>query len=281
MDKSNKSDIMSNSSISDQDSPEKQTKFVKLIDDGKTEIKYVYHISDVHIRNTQRHDEYKEVFAKTHKKLKTIIADNAETSVIVLTGDIMHTKTELSPEAIYLAYHFFKLLTDIASVILIPGNHDCNLSNMDRLDALTPIVQDIGKMDKLYYLKQSGIYQYQNIIFGVTSIFDEKLVSADKVTREVWKNVKYKNKYKIALYHGAVHNAKTDVGYRMNNQELLAEDFNGYDYVMLGDIHKFQYLNESKTIAYAGSLIQQSYGENLNNHGNIKMESEKWRVRIF
>ena len=60
-----------------------------------------------------------------------------------------------------------------------------------------------------------------------------------------------------------VHGAKTDVGYRMNNEQLLAEDFDGYDYVMLGDIHKFQYMNEEKTIAYAGSLIQQSYGENL------------------
>ncbi len=48
------------------------------------------------------------------------------------------------------------------------------------------------------------------------------------------------------MYHGPVHNAKTDVGYRMNNEQLLAEDFIGYDYVMLGDIHKYQYMNDEK-----------------------------------
>ncbi|AFX92764.1 putative hydrolase [Megavirus courdo11] len=58
----------------------------------------------------------------------------------------------------------------------------------------------------------------------------------------------------------------------MNNEQLLAEDFIGYDYVMLGDIHKYQYMNDEKTIAYAGSLIQQSYGETLNKHGVLKWD---------
>lgn len=261
----------SNSDLSES-SENKSFTFIKLKDDGKTEIRYVYHISDIHIRNTQRHIEYKEVFDRTYQKIKNQIGSNTKSSLIVLTGDIMHTKTELSPEAIYIAYHFFKALNEIASVILIPGNHDCNLSNKNRLDALTPIVDDIGKLDNVYYLKKSGIYQYYNIIFGITSIFDEILVPAKKIGTEIYKNIKQKNKYKIALYHGAVHGAKTDVGYRMNNDQLLAEDFDGYDYVMLGDIHKFQYMNDKKTIAYVGSLIQQSYGESLDKHGILKWD---------
>ena len=246
--------------------------FIKLKDNEKTEIRHIYHISDIHIRNTQRHIEYKEVFERTYQKLKSLIGTNKKTSLIVLTGDIMHTKTELSPEAIYIAYHFFRELNEITTVILIPGNHDCNLSNKNRLDALSPIVEDIGKLNNLYYLKKSGIYQYYNIVFGITSIFDDILVSAKKINPEIWKNIKQKNKYKIALYHGAVHGAKTDVGYRMNNEQLLAEDFDGYDYVMLGDIHKYQYMNDKQTIAYAGSLIQQSYGESLHGHGILKWD---------
>jgi len=246
--------------------------FIKLKDNNKTEIRYVYHISDIHIRNTQRHNEYKEVFEKTYQKLKSQIGQNKKTSIIVLTGDIMHTKTELSPEAIYIAHHFFKELNEIATVILIPGNHDCNLSNKSRLDALTPIVEDIGKLDNLFYLKKSGFYQYYNILFGVTSVFDDNLVPASKISKEIWKNIKQKNKYKIALYHGPVHGAKTDVGYRMNNEQLIADDFEGYNYVMLGDIHKYQYMDKDQTIAYAGSLIQQSYGENLTNHGILKWD---------
>jgi DNA repair exonuclease SbcCD ATPase subunit len=277
---------ISGNSVTDisEDSDNNSITFIKLEDNSKTEIKYIYHISDIHIRNTQRHAEYKEVFERTYQKLKSQIGTNNKISLIVLTGDIMHTKTELSPESFSIAQDFFKALSEITAVILIPGNHDCNLSNKDRLDALTPIVTGNVKIDNLYYLKKSGIYQYYNIIFGITSIFDDVLVNANKINNEIWKSITQKKKYKIALYHGPVHGAKTDVGYRMNNEQLLAEDFDGYDYVMLGDIHKFQYMNEKETIAYAGSLIQQSYGENLSGHGILKWnlfdgESELLEIR--
>ncbi|AGF85137.1 DNA repair protein [Moumouvirus goulette] len=273
------SEKSNNSELSE--SSDKSITYIKLEDDGKKEIENVYHISDIHIRNTQRHQEYRDVFEKTYCKLKSSIGNNKDCSLIVLTGDIMHTKTELSPEAISIAYHFFKCLNEIAPVILIPGNHDCNLSNKNRLDALSPIVEDVGKLQNLYYLKKSGIYQYQNIVFGVTSVFDDVLVSAKKINTEMWNKIKQKKKYKIALYHGPVHNAKTDVGFRMNNEQLLAEDFDGYDYVMLGDIHKFQFMNEQKTIAYSGSLIQQSYGETLNKHGVLKWNLSEQKTEFL
>lgn len=242
--------------------------YIILEDDNKTEINKIYHISDIHIRNIQRHNEYNKIFNKVYNLLNNLITSkNKHESLIVITGDIMHAKTELSPEAINIAYHFFKELSNIATVIMIPGNHDCNLSNRNRLDALSPIVEDIGQLDKLYYLKNSGAYQYYNIVFGVTSIFDYIITKAESINPKKWKNILQKKKYKIALFHGPVHGAKTDVGYRMNTDQFLAEDFDGYDFVMLGDIHKYQYVNDAKTIAYAGSLIQQSYGENLYNHG--------------
>lgn len=260
-----KDDVADESENSD-----KSVSFIKLKDNGKTEIRYVYHISDIHIRNTSRHDEYKDVFRRVYKKLEAQIGQNKKISIIVLTGDILHSKTEMSPEVIDVTQDFLTTLTEIAPVILIQGNHDCNISNRDRMDALTPIVKNIK--ENLYYLDKSGIYQYYNIIFGVTDIFDKNFVDASKIGKDVWKAIKQKNKYKIALYHGAVHGAKTDVGFRMNNEELLADDFDGYDYAMLGDIHKFQYVNHKENIAYAGSLIQQSYGESLENHGILKWD---------
>ena len=274
-DSQSKSASKSKSKSDDSDLSDKLITFIKLEDDGETEITQIYHISDIHIRNTQRHIEYKDVFERTYHELKTRIGSNMSSSLIVLTGDIMHAKTELSPESFTMAQNFFKELCVIAPVILIPGNHDCNLSNRDRLDALTPIVSANNKMDNLYYLKKSGIYQYYNIVFGVTSIFDDVLIKSSKIDKINWANIKQKNKYKIALYHGPVHGAITDVGYRMNNDQLLADDFEGYDYVMLGDIHKFQYMNETETIAYAGSLIQQSYGESLTGHGILKWDLDE------
>ena len=44
----------------------------------------------------------------------------------------------------------------------------------------------------------------------------------------------------------------------------------GYDPVLLGDIHKRQFMNKAKTIAYCGSLVQQNHGEELG-HGYLKM----------
>ncbi len=66
---------------------------------------------------------------------------------------------------------------------------------------------------------------------------------------------------KIALHHGAVNSAKTDIGYEITNEHVTTELFKGHDLALLGDIHKRQFLNEEKTIAYPGSLIQQNYSE--------------------
>ena len=49
--------------------------------------------------------------------------------------------------------------------------------------------------------------------------------------------------------------------------------FDGFDMVMLGDIHKRQTLGRS-TIAYAGSMIQQNHGESLEKHGYLLWDVE-------
>ena len=53
----------------------------------------IAHISDTHIRNLKYHYEYKLAFTDMYKKLKQMSPD-----IIVHTGDIAHTKTQLSPE---------------------------------------------------------------------------------------------------------------------------------------------------------------------------------------
>ncbi len=64
----------------------------------------------------------------------------------------------------------------------------------------------------------------------------------------------------IALHHGAVNTAKTDIGYQISNEHVTTEIFAGHNITLLGDIHKpAQFLNEAKTIAYPGSLIQQNH----------------------
>ena len=58
------------------------------------------------------------------------------------------------------------------------------------------------------------------------------------------------------------------------------KSFDGYDYTLLGDIHKHQFLIPDK-MAYAGSLIQQNHGETLHNHGFIIWDLKNKKVYFY
>ena len=110
------------------------------IDIGLKKVKTIFHISDVHIRTIKRHKEYREVFSKVYKEIEK----RKDDSVIYLGGDIVHAKLEMSPELIQMTSDFFRSLADLAPTICITGNHDCNLNNRHRLDALSPIIDNLN-----------------------------------------------------------------------------------------------------------------------------------------
>jgi len=234
---------------------------MRTIDIGIDKIGKIYHIADVHVRNVKRHKEYRLVFKRLYSYIKKTRTDN---SLIYVAGDIVHSKTDMSPELITVVSEFFKNLADIAPTIVITGNHDCNLNNSYRLDALSPIVKALNHQN-LHYLKDNGIYNISNVHFNVMSVFDKP---ADYIKAD-----SFVGNYKIALHHGSVHNASTDAGFVLSNTHVTTNIFDGHDLVLLGDIHKPQYLNDEKTIAYAGSLIQQNHGEALG-HGIMVWDLE-------
>jgi len=227
------------------------------IDVSFNKLRKIVHTADIHIRLFKRHEEYREAFNTFYDQLRqTDLTDG----VIVVAGDILHAKTDMSPEMVELASEFLRNLADIAPTFVIAGNHDLNLSNMNRLDSLTPIIKNLNHSN-LHYLKHSDIYQVADVDFAVCSILDD---------REQWPSVEdcRKNARKIALYHGPVHGAQTDVKYVITNRHVDVTAFEGYDIVLLGDIHKYQILQESNpVIVYSSSLIQQNHGETVNNHG--------------
>ena len=63
---------------------------------------------------------------------------------IIVAGDIVHAKTEMSPEMLDLASRFFTELANLMPTYVIAGNHDANLNNLQRLDALTPIISNLN-----------------------------------------------------------------------------------------------------------------------------------------
>ena len=225
---------------------------MQQINIGIDTINKIYHIADIHIRNLKRHKEYQTVFQRTVDAIKSTIEPN---DIIFLGGDIVHAKTDMTPELVQSVQEFFKMFADIAPTILITGNHDCNLNNKSRLDALTPIVNALNHSN-LHYLKESGVYHLADKHFVVMSVFDKPkdFIKADS----------FEGDFKIALHHGAVNNAMTDIGFRLVNDNVDIDTFAGYKLTLLGDIHKpNQYLDVAKTIAYPGSLIQQNYAEAL------------------
>ena len=108
------------------------------------------HIADTHIKNLKYHYEYRIVFEKLYEKLREEKVD-----YIIHCGDIAHTKTQISPEFVEMCTNFLRNLADIAPTYIILGNHDGNLKNSNRQDALTPIADALGHSD-LHLLKNAG-----------------------------------------------------------------------------------------------------------------------------
>lgn len=227
---------------------------IKEINIGLDSIDKIYHIADVHVRNVKRHKEYREVFGRLYSYIKKTRTKN---SLIYVAGDIVHAKTDMSPELIDLVQEFLRNLADLCPTIVIAGNHDCNLNNSYRLDAISPIISAMNH-SKLWYLKDNGVYLIAGIHFNVMSVFNS---AADYIPAS-----QFEGSYKIALHHGAVDKASTDLGIVLANTHVNLDTFKGHDLVLLGDIHKKQFLDEAQTIAYPGSTIQQNHSEVLG-HG--------------
>lgn len=192
----------------------------------------IAHIADVHFRSLSRHDEYRNVF----EKFAIDIEERGVTHVWV-GGDIFHTKTMgISPEYIELLTWWMKRISSVAELHMMLGNHDGNLVNLSRQDAVTPIVSALDS-DKVFLYKYSGVYKFaEGYNWCIFSLFD----------KENWNMVKpVKGDINIACYHGAVFGSKTETGYEVGEGEdnLNVDFFREYDFAFLGDIHKRQYLD--------------------------------------
>ncbi len=236
---------------------------VKYLKSDIKEFKNVFHIADIHLRLTKRHDEYNQVFERLYKAVERTPTE----TVVAVLGDVLHSKSDLSPECVKITTEFLQNLADRRPTVLIAGNHDATLANKNRLDSLSPIVDAINHTN-LFYLKDSGLYILGDILFNHYSVFDEP----DKYIKfkDIPKIYLNETRYKIALFHGPVNNAITDVGYKVASRTITNEIFDGHDIVLLGDIHRHQVLSQSDPIiVYVGSLIQQNHGEELKGHGFV------------
>jgi DNA repair exonuclease SbcCD nuclease subunit len=176
---------------------------------------------------------------------------------IVFTGDLVHSKNQMTPELIEMVSWVLTECSKITKTIVIIGNHDFLENNMSRLDALTPIIDSL-KNENIFYYKDRGVYTDDNIDWVVYSLMDHNVPP----------DITINSNKKIGLFHGPIVGLTTDIGYKFEDG-FDTHRFMGCDLVLCGDIHKRQVFDiPGKKKAYmVGSTIQQNFGETVKKHG--------------
>ena len=230
-------------------------------------IKLIIQIADVHIRPHARLDEYSVKLQELNEKIKEEIKGYEYDEVrIVICGDIVHNKNAISNELIAFVSEWIRNLEKLARVIVISGNHDLIVGNTSRVDTLTAIFKASQFANAVHldsYLGyDSGTVPEENITWAVYSIFaDYRRPNIEKA------RIDYPNNTVIGLYHGPIVGASLQNGSTMDSG-VDSDIFEGCDFVLAGDIHKRQEIKQGDiSIVYPGSLIQQTFGESVTNHG--------------
>ena len=128
-------------------------------------INRLVHFSDLHVRLFKDHDLYRGILESALNEWKTLQPDR-----IVFTGDLVHSKNQMTPELVEFVAWILTECSKIAKTIVIIGNHDFLENNNARLDALTPIIDSL-KNDNIVYLKNRGVYPDDNIIMSESNFF--------------------------------------------------------------------------------------------------------------
>ena len=212
----------------------------------------IVHFSDLHIRLFKDHDLYRNILIDMLDRFKDINPDR-----IVFTGDLVHSKNQMTPELIEMVSWILLECAKIAKTIIIPGNHDFLTNNTERLDALTPVINSLENENIVYY-KDRGVYEDQNISWCVYSQYQGNIPPDLSEAKGL----------KVGLFHGPIQGMKTDLGYDFGDHAYEISKFDGLDIVLCGDIHKRQEFDIKNGKGYmVGSTIQQNIGENIRNHG--------------
>jgi len=229
-------------------------------------IKQIIHLSDLHVKNYQLHDLFRTQLTKFIDDVARRLDGYEHNEIrIVITGDIVDQKINISNEQVVLLSWFFYELSKIGVIIVLPGNHDFLINNQERVDSLSPIINLLNKGQRnangkeyIKYLKDRGVVEDENVKWVVYSLYE------DNKRPEFEKG----DGFYVGLFHGQIQGMSTDLGFSFDNgYDKL--NFLDLDLVLCGDIHKRQvFETPNKRKGYMiGSLIQLEHGETIKHHG--------------
>ena len=213
-------------------------------------IEKIIHYSDLHLKLYKQHKRDRKVLEKALERWRKEKPDR-----IVFTGDFVHSKNQMTPELINLMSWVMTETAKICKCIYLIGNHDFLENNMDRMDALSPVIDSLNNPNIVYY-KDKGCYEDENILWCVYSLREHNVSPTIPLDTD---------KYKIGLFGDSV------------------DRFEGCDVVLAGDIHKKQTFKipGNKKAYMVGSTIIQNFGESIKNHGYGVYNTKTEKYRFF
>jgi len=269
----------------------------------------IIHISDIHIRTgdskKSRYNEYVDVFNNLYDSIATQPSIIEGSAIIIITGDVFHDKNRIGPSGIKTAVYLLQKLSNLADVIVIRGNHDYRQDHPTEPDMISALLS--YEIPNVTYLDTAGLHMHKNVCIGLVPIQDTLLYgSTSGITASLppFPNPSTSAsreaagaKYKIALFHGTI------TGCTLQNGTVHTRDgypigwFQGYDAILLGDIH-LQQVNRANVLqdthacesykfsdetpwGYPGSLIQQNFGEPIKDHGYILWDLQKSLIHRY
>jgi DNA repair exonuclease SbcCD ATPase subunit len=185
--------------------------------------------------------------------VETIKSYGTENCLCVIAGDIFESKSFLTTDNIFQWKAITVLLQrECIKTLILIGNHDYNINSelvKDNVTLLTTNYSYIKVVNETQIIN-GEVFGDSNLEFYIFSPIDKKIPQ-----------IQNNDKIKIALLHESVNAAKYDNGQVISGARFNAGDLSEFDYVLLGDIHKQQYLSER--IAYCGSFVQKNKGESI------------------
>ncbi len=182
--------------------------------------------------------------------------------MIIVAGDIFHIHNP-SEKLLKIFTEFITFAVKNGVMVrVITGNHDTNgvsiafesLKNMDNLYSFEGDNPPLA----FYFHKQDEIAVYEEIIRGNQFVYvpwQENITEAIKQANEIRKN----DIVNVLVTHCAVDGALTNSDHEMKKTKVTKNMLSGWNYVALGDFHKYQCIIEN--VFYSGSPVKYIWDE--------------------
>lgn len=225
----------------------------------------IYHIADIHICK-EKHEKIKFAKQQLLEKIKSDdLIKTPENIYVVIAGDIFEHKNNYWGSDLELWHEMLQEFEDLKiNTRIIPGNHDIYYKNKKPRDLVSSSLLNT-RYSQVRVFPTSKIYKENSAVgfleFHVYSPLDEECPEGENT-----------NAIKLALVHEPIRGARLSSGIVDFKTRFCAQDLQHYDITMMGDIHRRQFLLPN--VAYSGSFIQKTRGENLF-HGGISWTIKK------